>query len=82
MQNVCRHFVAWKTKVSGLPPALEKSHALLRVSCGVLGHKAMTHVVDVIIFEIKVEPLAGRYDALFAVAGCCEFESFCNDRRN
>ena len=56
-------------QVFGLPPALEKSHALLRVSHGVLGHEATTHVLNVIVFKIKVEPLAGQYDALFAAAG-------------
>ena len=59
-QNARRHFVAWKVQVSGLPPALERSHALLCVSCSVLVHEATTHVLEVIVFEIKVKPLAGR----------------------
>ena len=53
-QNVCRHFVACKAQASGLPPALEKSHTLLHVNRGILGHKDMTLVLKVIIFEIKV----------------------------
>ena len=60
-QNVHRHFVACKVQVSGLPPALEKLHTLLRVSHGVLGHEVTTLVLKVIIFEIKVEPLAGQW---------------------
>ena len=61
-QIVHRHFVTWKAQLSGLPPPLEKSHALLRVSRGVLGHETTTHALEVIVFEIeiKVEPLAGR----------------------
>ena len=60
-QYVHRHFVAWKVQVSGMLPALEKLHTLLRVSRGVLGHEVTTLVLKVIIFEIKVEPLAGQW---------------------
>ena len=58
-QNVHRHFVTWKAQVSGLPPVLEKSQSLLRVSRGVLGHEATTHVLKVIVFQVKVELLDG-----------------------
>ena len=81
-QNVLRHFVSWKAQVSGLHPALEESHALLRVSRGVLGHEAKTHVLEVIVFEVEVESLAGRWDALFTAARCCTFGSFRHDCRN
>ena len=80
-QNVCGHFVSWKAQMSGLHLALEESHALLCVSHGVLGHKAKTHVLEV-IFKIKVESLAGWWDAVFAAAGCCTFGSFHHDCRN
>ena len=59
-QNVHGHFVAWKAQVCVLPPALEKSQALLCVSRGVLGHEATTHVLKVIVFQVQVEPLGGR----------------------
>ena len=66
LQALCRLENAgfWSAPSSG-----NAAHALLRVSHGVLGHEATTHVLNVIVFEIKVEPLAGQYDALFAAAG-------------
>ena len=54
MQNVCRYFVAWKMQGFDLSPALEKLHALLRVSHGVLGHEATTHVLNVIVLLVSM----------------------------
>lgn len=63
-QNIRWHIVSWKAHASDLPPALEESHTLLRVSHGVLGHEAKTHVLEVIVFEVEVESLAGQWAAL------------------
>ena len=53
-QNVRRHFVAWKAQ------ACPQSHTLFCVSRGLLGHKATTRVLKIIVFEITVELLAGQ----------------------
>lgn len=76
-QNVRRHFVSWKAQYSGLPSSgrVTCTSPCQLQSAVVLGTKPR-HVLEVIVFEVKVESLAGRWDALFATAGCCTFGSY------
>ena len=57
-QNTLRHFLSRELDVSGISPTPEESDALVRVGVSISGKESETHVLKIVIIDVKIKCFA------------------------